>query len=148
MSITGLASNSGLSTISSPAQSSTAAATASQATAATAAATNPGSADPFQQLSSDLQAWLTQLQAGGNSAQAPGASASDPAAATAGTTAAQPKAHHHHHHHAPAGDATQSNAQGSTSAQSIGARLTQDLAQMFKSYSAGSSTPAAASITA
>jgi hypothetical protein len=50
-----------------------------------AANATTGSSNPFQALSSDLQAWLTQNQAAGGTNQT--------------TSTAQAQVHHHHHHH-------------------------------------------------
>jgi hypothetical protein len=58
-----------------------------------------GSSNPFQTLSSDLQAWLNQNQAVGNGTQ------------TTSAAQSQPHVHHHHHHHGGGIDqATQSYA--------------------------------------
>lgn len=58
-----------------------------------------GSSNPFQTLSSDLQAWLNQNQAIGNGNQ------------TTSAAQNQLRAHHHHHHHGGGIDqATQSYA--------------------------------------
>ncbi|MCW3475418.1 hypothetical protein [Limobrevibacterium gyesilva] len=75
-----------------------------------------GPTDPFQSLSSDLQAWLTQQQA------------NDPQSASATTTSGTAKAHHHHHHHEAASG---TNADQS----SLSSTLSPDLAQAINAYS-------------
>ncbi len=115
-----------------------------------------GSSNPFSQLSSDLQAWLTQLQAGGNAGQSPAASggtAANPDTATAGTQATTPKHYHHRHAESGAGatSATPSAITGTTTeagnaSDSIIGQLTKDLSQAFKSYAA-TANASAASIT-
>ncbi len=73
--------------------------TSSTGTSSTGTATSAtGATDPFQQLASDLQAWLTQLQS--TESTTPNATPDATLGGAQSTTATPP--HRHHHHHAAA----------------------------------------------